>query len=123
MSDTLTQEIMAATTPAHYGYHSAGQPSKPWFRTTMKKQIHPAAKAYLIRGAFHLLLLLALSAIPIRSWRKSPSRGTTEGSVCQATGQRYLLFLSSAVAHLAHRPPGRFATPGGAADSSVRPVQ
>ena len=30
----------------------------------MKKQIDPSAKAYLLRGAFYLLLLLAVSAIP-----------------------------------------------------------
>jgi hypothetical protein len=48
----------------------------------MKKQIHPAAKAYLIRGAFHLLLLLALSAIPF-ALAQSRSRGTTEGSAAE----------------------------------------
>ena len=30
----------------------------------MKKQINPTIKAYLIRGAFYLLLLLAVCAIP-----------------------------------------------------------
>src|SRR5437763_12929195 len=32
--------------------------------TKMKKQINPTTKAYLIRGAFYLLLLLAVCAIP-----------------------------------------------------------
>jgi hypothetical protein len=46
---------------------------------TMKKQIHPAAKAYPIRGAFYLLLLLlALSTIPF-ALAQSRSRGTTKG--------------------------------------------
>jgi len=48
----------------------------------MKKQIHPAAKAYLIRGAFYLLLLLALSAIPF-ALAQSRSRGTTKGSAAK----------------------------------------
>lgn len=48
----------------------------------MKKQIHLAAKAYLIRGAFYLLLLLALSAIPF-ALAQSRSRGTTKGSAAK----------------------------------------
>lgn len=48
----------------------------------MKKQIHPAAKAYLIRGAFYLLLLLALPAIPF-ALAQSRSRGTTDGSAAK----------------------------------------
>jgi hypothetical protein len=48
----------------------------------MKKQIHPAVKAYLIRGAFYLLLLLALSAIPF-ALAQSRSRGMTERSVAK----------------------------------------
>ena len=48
----------------------------------MKKQIHPAAKAYLIRGAFYLLLLVALSAIPF-ALAQSRSRATTEGSAAR----------------------------------------
>src|SRR6185437_14290045 len=48
----------------------------------MKKQIHSAAKAYLIRGAFYLLLLLALSAIPF-ALAQSRSRATTGGSAAR----------------------------------------
>jgi len=33
-------------------------------KTKMKKQINPSIKAHLIRGAFYLLLLLAVCAIP-----------------------------------------------------------
>jgi hypothetical protein len=31
----------------------------------MKKQINPTIKAHLVRGAFYLLLLLAVCAIPL----------------------------------------------------------
>ena len=41
----------------------------------MKKQINPTIKAYLIRGAFYLLLL-AVCAIPF-ALAQSRSRGTT----------------------------------------------
>ena len=41
----------------------------------MKKQINPTIKAYLIRGAFYLLLLLAVCAIPF-ALAQSRSRGT-----------------------------------------------
>ena len=40
----------------------------------MKKQINPAIKAHLIRGAFYLLLLLAVCAIPF-ALAQSRSRG------------------------------------------------
>src|ERR1700741_4522554 len=42
----------------------------------MKKQINPTIKAHLIRGAFYLLLLLAVCAIPF-ALAQSRSRGTT----------------------------------------------
>ena len=43
----------------------------------MKKQINPTTKAHLIRGAFYLLLLLAVCAIPF-ALAQSRSRGTTK---------------------------------------------
>jgi len=51
----------------------------------MKKQIKPNVKAHLIRGAFYLLLLIAICAIPF-ALAQSRSRGTTDRSVAaQAT--------------------------------------
>ena len=43
----------------------------------MKKQINPTIKAHLIRGAFYLLLLLAVCAIPF-ALAQSRSRGTAK---------------------------------------------
>src|SRR5213592_2630973 len=45
----------------------------------MKKQIRPAVKAYLIRGAFYLVLLLGVSAIPFAlAQRNVTNRGTAK---------------------------------------------
>src|SRR5438552_1487627 len=46
----------------------------------MKKQINPTTKAHLIRGAFYLLLLLAVCAIPF-ALAQSRSRGTAKPGV------------------------------------------
>ena len=43
----------------------------------MKKQINPTTKAHLIRGAFYLLLLLAICAIPFALARPG-IRGTAK---------------------------------------------
>src|SRR6185369_8486474 len=45
----------------------------------MKKQINPTIKAHLIRGAFYLLLLIAVCAIPFAL----AQRNTTKGSMAQ----------------------------------------
>ena len=45
----------------------------------MKKQINPTVKAYLIRSAFYLLLLVAVCAIPF-ALAQSRSRGTAKQS-------------------------------------------
>src|SRR5438552_5914763 len=45
----------------------------------MKKQINPTIKAYLIRGAFYLLLFLGVCAIPF-ALAQSRSRGTSKQS-------------------------------------------
>ena len=45
----------------------------------MKKQINPTIKAHLIRGAFYLVLLLAVCAIPF-ALAQSRSRGTARQS-------------------------------------------
>ena len=39
----------------------------------MKKQINPTIKAYLVRGAFYLLLLLAVCAIPLALGNSEPA--------------------------------------------------
>jgi N-acetylneuraminic acid mutarotase len=48
-------------------------------KTKMKKQINPTIKAHLIRGAFYLLLLIAVCAIPF-ALAQSRSRGTTKSN-------------------------------------------
>ena len=45
----------------------------------MKKQINPTVKAYLIRSAFYLLLLVAVCAIPF-ALAQSRNRGTARQS-------------------------------------------
>ncbi len=50
----------------------------------MKKQINPTIKAHLIRGAFYLLLLVAVCAIPF-ALAQSRSRGTTNPGVIKPT--------------------------------------
>ena len=52
----------------------------------MKKQINPTIKAHLIRGAFYLLLLLAVCAIPFAlAQRNATKRGVASSGVAQAT--------------------------------------
>ena len=50
----------------------------------MKKQINPTIKAHLIRGAFYLLLLVAVCAIPFalaqRNSRQAKHGSTNRGS-------------------------------------------
>ena len=48
----------------------------------MKKQINPTIKAHLIRGAFYLLLLVAVCAIPF-ALAQSRSRGTNKQSLAK----------------------------------------
>ena len=48
----------------------------------MKKQINPTTKAHLIRGAFYLLLLVVVCAIPF-ALAQSRSRGTARGTVAR----------------------------------------
>ena len=42
----------------------------------MKKQINPTIKAHLIRGAFYLLLLLAVCAIPFALAQRNATKRT-----------------------------------------------
>ena len=57
----------------------------------MKKQINPTIKAHLIRGAFYLLLLLAVCAIPFalaqRNRGAQAKRGQASGQGTAATVQ------------------------------------
>ena len=62
----------------------------------MKKQINPTIKAYLIRGAFYLLLLLAVCAIP-SALAQSRSRGTARGTVARPAVHPNLTSLSSTI--------------------------
>src|SRR5262249_32707735 len=43
----------------------------------MKKQINPTIKAYLIRSAFYLLLLIAICAIPLALAQRKATKVTT----------------------------------------------
>jgi Kelch motif len=62
----------------------------------MKKQINPTIKAYLIRGAFYLLLLLAVCAIPF-ALAQSRSRGAAMGTVARSAVHPNLTSLGPAV--------------------------
>ena len=90
----------------------------------MKKQINPTIKAHLIRGAFYLLLLLAVCAIPF-ALAQSRSRGTTKPGVIKPTVQPNLTSLSSTISatHAVRPNPDfapRWADPGTALESSYR---
>src|SRR5690349_13416306 len=50
----------------------------------MKKQIHPTIKAHLIRGAFYLLLLVAVCAIPFALAQRNLSHGSVTKSKAAA---------------------------------------
>src|SRR6266567_9114782 len=57
----------------------------------MKKQINPTIKAHLIRGAFYVLLLLAVCVIPFalaqRDTKRSVARPTSPGVPAQPQSQ------------------------------------
>src|SRR5215471_17892338 len=78
----------------------------------MNKQINPTMKAYLIRGAFYLLLLLAVCAIPF-ALAQSHSRGSTKTNVIKPTVVPNLTSLSSTIRSTqAVRANPDFASPG-----------
>ena len=60
----------------------------------MKKQINPTIKAHLIRGAFYLLLLLAVCAIPFalaqRNKLNSPNQSAANKSASSRGGWKSL---------------------------------
>src|SRR5580765_4862237 len=78
----------------------------------MKKQINPTIKAYLIRGAFYLLLLLVVCAIPF-ALAQSRSRGNTKPGVIKPTVLPNLTSLRSTIS-TTHAVPANpdFAPPG-----------
>ena len=47
----------------------------------MKKQINPTIKAHLIRGAFYLILLVAVCAIPFALAARNPAAGKMSRTV------------------------------------------
>ena len=61
----------------------------------MKKQITPNVKAHLIRGAFYLLLLLAVCVIPFALGQRNTRKQNTVGNTIHGRGQ----------VHRANRPP------------------
>src|SRR6476659_4837952 len=67
----------------------------------MKKQINPTVKAYLIRGAFYLLLLLAVCAIPFAlAQRNGAKRSVIQPAAkMDASAQKYM-------AEVSHRTDG-----------------
>src|SRR5712691_9179226 len=79
----------------------------------MKKQINPTIKAHLIRSAFYLLLLVAISAIPF-ALAQSRSRGTTKPGMVKPAVHPNLTSLSSTIS-TTHTVPANpdFAQPSG----------
>ena len=58
----------------------------------MKKQINPTIKAYLIRGAFYLLLLLAVCAIPFALAQRNATKRPVihPAAKTDASAQKYM---------------------------------
>ncbi len=54
----------------------------------MKKQINPTIKAHLIRGAFYLLLLLAVCAIPFALAQRNPAAGKVSRTLSKQNSAR-----------------------------------
>src|SRR5215467_8515914 len=85
----------------------------------MKKQINPTIKAHLIRGAFYLLLLVAVCAIPFAlGQRNAPKRGMTNsakfvpsqpnaGSQLRPNDVRPSIFADSIVNHVQGQSAGQ----------------
>src|SRR5260370_24140268 len=70
--------------------------------TNMKKQINPTIKAHLIRGAFYLLLLLAVCAIPfVLAERAGTRQSMAKPFVAKQTAPANAAQFSSAKAMLA----------------------
>ena len=67
----------------------------------MKKQINPTIKAYLIRGAFYLLLLLAVCAIPFALAQRNATKRAVINPAAKmdASAQKYM-------AEVSHRTDG-----------------
>ena len=63
----------------------------------MKKQINPTIKAHLIRGAFYLLLLLAVCAIPFALAQSRSRESATAAAKPDAAGIKYPLQNAPAV--------------------------
>src|SRR6476619_6610652 len=62
----------------------------------MKKQINPTIKAYLIRGAFYLLLLLAVCAIPFALAQRNATKRAVINPAAKmdASAQKYMAEVS-----------------------------
>ena len=62
----------------------------------MKKQINPTIKAHLIRGAFYLLLLLAVCAIPfaLAQSRSRDGRTSKAAAKTDASANKYMAQVS-----------------------------
>ena len=51
----------------------------------MKKYINPTIKAHLLRGAFYLLLLLAVCVIPFALGQRTPAKGNRPATTITVT--------------------------------------
>ncbi len=77
--------------------------------SNMKAQIRPAIKAHLVRGAFYLLLLLAVCAIPFALAQRKIAKqslakpGVAQNGAMQGVTQRAMMAIRCSTA--AHRPP------------------
>src|SRR6266404_1494691 len=76
----------------------------------MKKQINPTIKAHLIRGAFYLLLLLAVCAIPFalgqRNTKKSAAKPNVAANLAAAGKQAGAPASLVGVSQAPQRKPG-----------------
>ena len=87
----------------------------------MKKQIDPTIKAHLIRGAFYLLLLLAVCAIPF-ALAQSRSRGTAKPGVIKPTVLPNLTSLSSTISTTHAVPANPDFAPAGVIEGQLSSV-
>ena len=73
----------------------------------MKKQINPTIKAHLIRGAFYLLLLLAVCAIPFALAQRNTTKRSMAKPKAQAQRNWSMPRPQSGAAGSLARPPRR----------------
>ena len=90
----------------------------------MKKQINPTIKAHLIRGAFYLLLLLAVCAIPFAlAQRNAAKQSVPKPAIKPNAPANMYPPLPGAPAALATKPAPNISGAPGAVASSCKEVE